>query len=114
MNLIQMLRQSDRTREPLVAVAAEVDDAVSAEVLVQIHASARGVVAQLARVHVRIVLDVVHEQVAVAVDLLLELAVADVALVQHRRALVGLHLEACEVVAAGLHVQVVLADMVLQ
>ena len=87
MHLVQVLRQADRAREPLIAVAAEVDDSMAPEVLVQVHASTRRVAAQLARIHIRVVLDVVHEQVAVAVDLLLELAVADVALVQHRHAL---------------------------
>ena len=109
-----MLCEADRTREPLLAVTAEVDNAVSTEVLVEIHASTGRIVAQFACIHIWVVLDVVHKQVAIAVDLLLELAVTDVALVQHSRALVLFQLELSEVFAAGLRLRMVLANVVLQ
>ncbi len=80
----EMRVQLQRTGELLRASKTRIDHAVLAEMLFQVNAPGSGELAQFTQVHVVVRFHFVDEQVAVAVKLFLEFAIAYVTLMQHR------------------------------
>ena len=80
-----MLVESDRARKLPLTDRAGIDDPVSADVFLEVGAAGRDVVTDTALVELLTHVDVVNQQMTVAVVLLLELAITDMTLVEDGR-----------------------------